>query len=70
MDFRLQKEDPNHAKNTTGGNLIAYLDELTTRTSDLTVTKILWNSVLNTDNAYATLDLAIFYLGTPLGRYE
>ena len=44
---------------------------MTTRTADLTVSKILWNSVLSTDNArYATLDIANVYLGTPLDRYK
>ena len=44
---------------------------MTTRTADLTVSKIPWNSVLSTDDAtYATLDIANFYLGTPLDRYE
>ena len=48
-----------------------YPDELTMRTADLTVSKILWNSVLSTNDAkYATLDIANFYLGTPLDRYE
>ena len=48
-----------------------YPDELTTRTADLTVSKILWNSVLSTDDArYATLDIMNFYFGTPLNRYE
>ena len=71
VDFRPQKEDPNRVRITAGGNLIAYPDELTTRTADLTVSKILWNSVLSTDDAkYATLDIANFYLGTPLDRYE
>ena len=31
----------------------------------------MWNSVLSTKDAkYATLDIANFYLGTPLERYE
>ena len=35
------------------------------------MSKILWNSVLSTADArYATLDIANFYLGTPLDRYE
>ena len=35
------------------------------------MSKILWNSVLSTDNArYATLDIANVYLGTPLDRYK
>ena len=48
---------------TAGGNLIAYPDKLTTRTADLTVSKIMWNSVLSTDRArYTTLDIANFYI--------
>ena len=46
VDFRLQKEDPNRVRITAGGNLIVYPDEMTTRTADRTVSKILWNSVL------------------------
>ena len=71
VDFRPQKEEPNCVRITAGGDLIVYPDELTTRTADLTVSKILWNSVLSTDDAkYATLDIANFYLGTPLDKYE
>ena len=74
VDFRPQKEGPNCVRITARGgegDLIAYPDELTTRTVDLTVSKILWNSVLSTDEAkYPTLDIANFYLGTPLDRYE
>ena len=55
VDFRPQKKDPNRVRITAGGNLIAYPDELTTRTADLTCSKILWNSVLSTKDAkYAT----------------
>ena len=71
VDFRPHKEDPNRVRITAGGNLIAYPDKLTTRTSDFTVSKILWNSVLSTDDArYATLDIANLYFGIPLDRYE
>jgi hypothetical protein len=71
VDFRPQKADPNRVRITAGGNLIAYPDEVTTRTADLTCSKILWNSVLSTENAkYAVLDIANFYLGTPLDRHE
>ena len=71
LDFRPQKKDPNRVRITAGGNLIAYPDELTTRTANLTCSKILWNSVLSTEDAkYAVLDIANFYLGTPLDRYE
>ena len=41
VDFRPQKEDPNQVQITAGGNLIDYPHELTTRTADLTTTKIM-----------------------------
>ena len=51
VDYRPQKEDPNRVRIATGGNLIIYPGELTTRTADITTSKILWNSILNTKNA-------------------
>ena len=51
--------------------MLTYLDKLTTRTADLTISKIPWNSKLSTNDAQcATLDIANFYLVTPLDRYE
>eukprot|EP00970_Alexandrium_tamarense_P017799 scaffold11398_cov137-Alexandrium_tamarense.AAC.1 len=71
VDYRPQKEDPNRVRITAGGNLINYPGELTTRTADLTTAKLMWNSVISTDNArYACYDVKNFYLGTPLDRYE
>jgi hypothetical protein len=56
---------------TAGGNLIDYPGELTTRTADLTTTKLLWNSVISTkDSRYMCLDIENFYLGTPMARFE
>eukprot|EP00804_Cyclotella_cryptica_P010472 CCRYP_012303-RA/>CCRYP_012303-RA protein AED:0.45 eAED:0.14 QI:0/0/0/0.6/1/1/5/0/1176 len=52
IDFHPQKADPNRVRITAGGNLIKdYPGELTTRTADLTTSKILWNSVLSTEGA-------------------
>ena len=48
VDYRPQKDDPNRVRITAGGNLIIYPGELTTRTADITTSKILWNSVLST----------------------
>ena len=45
VDYRPQKEDPNRVIITAGGNLIIYPGELTTRTADITTSKILWNSI-------------------------
>ena len=58
VDYRPQKEDPNRVRITAGGNLINYPRELTTRTADLTTPKILWNSVLSTENRkYMCIDI-------------
>ena len=51
VDFCLQKKDPNRVRITAGGNLIKYPGELTTRTADLTTSKVIWNSVLSTKDA-------------------
>ena len=47
VDFWPQKKDPNQVGITVGGNLIEYPGELTTRTADLTTSKIMWNSVIS-----------------------
>ena len=71
VDFHPQKPDPNRVRIIAGGNLIHYPGELTTRTANLTTSKILWNSVVSTDDAkYMFIDIKNLYLGTPLERYE
>ena len=51
VDYRPQKEDPNRIRIAVGGNLITYRGNTSTRTADLTTSKLLWNSVLSTDGA-------------------
>jgi hypothetical protein len=71
VDYRPQKADPNRVRLTAGGNLIEYPGELTTRTADLTTTKMLWNSVISTEDArYMCIDLKNFYLTENLDYYE
>ena len=71
VDYRPQKDDPNRVRITAGGNLIDYPGELTTRTADLTTSKILWNSTISTPGArYACADIGNMYLQTPMDRYE
>ena len=71
VDFRPQKIDPHCIRITAGGNLINYPDELTTRTADLTTSKLMWNTVLSTEGAkYMCLDIKNFYLTAPLDRFE
>ena len=59
--YREQKDDPNRLNINVGGNIIDYPGEITTRTADLTTTKIMWNSVISTDDArYICANIKIF----------
>ena len=51
VDHRSQKEDPNRIRITAGGNFINYPGKLTTRTTNITTAKLLWNSVISTPGA-------------------
>ena len=58
VDYRPQKEDPNRIRIAVGGNLITYRGNTSTRTANLTTSKLLWNSVLSTEGAhYMCLDI-------------
>jgi hypothetical protein len=71
VDYRPQKEDPNRIRIAVGGNLITYRGNTSTRTADLTTSKLLWNSVLSTEGArYMCLDIKNFYLTAALDYYE
>ena len=69
VDHRPQKEDPNRIRTIEGRNLIkgCYLGEFTTRTVNLTTSKLHFNSVLSTQRAkYMCQDIKLFYLLAPL----
>jgi len=51
VDFRPQKEDAYRIRITAGGNLLTYKGNVSTRTADLSTSKLLWNSILSTDGA-------------------
>ncbi len=71
VDFRPQKEDPYRIRICVGGNLINHPGELTTRTADITTSKLHWNSVLTTQKAkHMCLNLKSFYLSAPLEQYK
>jgi hypothetical protein len=56
---------------TVGRNLVHYPDKVSTTTADLSIVKMLLNSVISTPGAlFATFDLKDFYLGTPMKRKE
>ena len=71
VDYRPQKDDPNRVRLASGGNLITYPGNITTRTDDLTTSKILWNSILSTDQEkHMCMDIKKFHLCAPMDRYE
>jgi len=71
FDYQPQKEDPNRIRIAVGGNLITYQGNTSTRTANLTTSKLLWNSVLSTEGArYMCLDIKNFYLTAALDYYE
>lgn len=60
------KKDKNRVRVIAGRNLINYPYKLATRTSDLTTTKLMWNSVVSMYNTrYMTVDAGNFYLYHP-----
>ena len=70
-EHRPQKAEQDRTRITVGGNLITYPGDVSTRTADLTTTKILLNAVVSDDNAeFMTMDIRNYYLGTPLPRFE
>lgn len=67
VDFRPQNEDPNSVRVSADSNLIKYLGKLNILTSEITITRIIWNTKVRVPNAnYMSLDISIFYLKTPL----
>ena len=64
---RPQKEQPRRVRITVGGDRLDYPFDTSTRTSDITTAKLLWNSVLSTKDArFITIDIKDFYLCTPM----
>ena len=69
--YRPEKADPNRIRITVGGDRINYPGDCGTKTADLLTVKLLLNSVISTKDAkFMTLDIANFYLCTPLTRKE
>ncbi len=71
VNFCPQKLDPHRTWIMARGNLINYPGVLTTKTADLTTSKLMWNSVLSTKGAkFMCLDIKNFYLTAPLDCFE
>ena len=68
---RPEKSEPNRTQFFVGGDRINYPGEVGTPTAEMLVAKNLFNSVISTKNArFMTMDIANFYLMTPLSRPE
>ena len=68
---RPQKENTRRVRVTVGGDQIDYPGDVSTKTAGLTTAKILFNSVLSTEDAmFMTMDIKDFYLYTMMARYE
>ncbi len=71
VDFCPQKENPYRIRITAGRNLVTYRGKVSTRTADLSTSKLLWNSVLSTNGAkYICLYIKNFYLTTALDYFK
>ena len=57
-------------RGTIGGDRINYPGDVSARTADMEVVKVLVNSVVSTNAQWMTLDIEDYYLGTPLPRHE
>jgi hypothetical protein len=70
-ELKQNKEEKHHTQLTAGGDRINYPEEVGTPTADMTLVKILLNSVISTKDARCvTLDVKDFYLNTPMKRYK
>ena len=71
VDYRPQKVDLYRVILTVGGNLLNVPGDLSTRTAEMTTSKLLFNSVISTDEArFACIDIKNMYLQTPMDRKE
>ncbi len=66
-ELKPNKEEKNFTQFTVGGVRINYPDDVGTPTADMTLVKILLNSVISTKDAQCvTLEIKDFYLNTPM----
>ena len=69
--IRPEKAETHRTRFVVGGNRIIYPGEVATPTAEMLVAELLFNSVISTHGArFMTMDIANFYLMTPLKRPE
>jgi hypothetical protein len=70
-NFCPQKKEQNHTRLTVGGNQINYPGNKSTPTTDLMTAKLLINSTISMPRGiFLGINLANFYLSTPLPNYK
>ncbi len=70
-EYKPNKTEQERTRLTVGGDKINYPGNCATPTGNLTLFKIMLNSVISTRGArFMTLDIKNFYLNTPMERYE
>ncbi len=70
-NYHPQKDKPHRTWLTMGGNCIDYPWNKSTSTANLTTAKLLFNSTIYTSSTlFYSINLANFYLNTPMERYE
>jgi hypothetical protein len=69
--IRPEKKETHRTRFVVGGNKINYPGKVATPAAEMLVAKLLFNSVISTHGArFMTMDIANFYLMTPLKRPE
>ncbi len=70
-EIKQNKEEQHCMRLTAGGDRIRYPDNVGTPTADMTLVKVLLNSIISTENAQCIiLDMKDFYLNTPIKRFN
>ena len=65
------RDETHRTRLTVGGNLINFPGDFTTLTEDFITTKLIFNSVLSTNNGkFMCADIVNFYLNNPMNIYE
>jgi hypothetical protein len=70
-DIKQNKTETHRTRLTAGGDRINYPEDVGTPTVDMTLIKMMLNSVISTRGAKCVMvDIKDFYLNTPMKRYE
>jgi len=66
-----EKEVPHCVQWTMGGDHVEYNSNISTKTADIVMTKLLFNSMVSTPNGCCMIgDLKDFYLSTPMQPWD